>query len=194
MDPRVLKAAILEEDFIVDKTTAQLKALRDSSAKRLEELKESFRRTQMMYGTGNMEDTTYEELEQEFTAEQIKCERDLRQAVNTLNRPKAKDKAIERAAKQLVELADLVRALEEGRDTLDVLERFEIVSQCRSTKKQMKPNAEIVFEIKKRLFDDLILAGGRIILSEDQIVIHGKVRTEDPEVFNEQILGTGRFG
>ena len=49
------------------------------------------------------------------------------------------------------------------------------------------------FKLKRKLLDDLKLAGGKIKVSKEGIVIEGVIKVGE-DSFNEQILGQTCFG
>ena len=199
-----LKKAILEEDFIANRSKRDLHKLRDSCLKRLEELKDSCKRLDHAYIVRRtMDPKEYEALGTEIEKEKLRVEADLRKAVNTLNLPKEKDEAIKRAhkiIKEQVDLAGQVQRLssplvemnytEEQREKPKEVIRKAMGFDMARMEEPFKGEQDIeglLHQVKRKLFDDLILAGGKVTVSQDGIVIKGIVKLGE-DSFKEQIL------
>jgi DNA invertase Pin-like site-specific DNA recombinase len=205
-----LKKAIVEEDFITNKSRYDLEKLRDASIKRLEELRESCRRLHRAYiDLQTMEEDDYKELTMKIEKEKLQVEGDLRRAVNSINLPNEKEEAIKRAhdlIKEQVNLAEQVQRLssplaemnytEEQKEKLKEVIRKAMGFDMTKMEEQLKDEQDIedlLYQVKRKLFDDLILAGGKVTVSQDGIVINGIVRLGEDD-FKEQILGQSSFG
>lgn len=233
-NPQALKQAIVEEDFITNKTTSDLKLLRDSSEKRLEEITEECRRLNYAWTKGRMEEEQYEQLSEEIEREKLQVEADLRRAVNTLTLPDKRDEAIRRASKDLAQIVESVQLLKkigevpEGysvpepkaeylakveeivkksppadltngkmSDIFQVIKLMDNhIAKLRAMSKRLPLPDDVRdagFKITRKLLDDLVLAGGKITVNHQGVVIHGVIRLGEDH-FKQDILGRDKMG
>lgn len=243
-NPQALKQAVVEEDFITNKTTSDLKALRDSCEKRLEEITEECRRFNYAWTRGRMDEEQYEQLGLEIEKEKLQVEADLRRAVNTLTLPDKRDEAIRRASEDLSQLVESIQLLKkvdeatgdlpvptkpkdeyldkveemirnlpppepktidkiletkEGR-LIDILQTTKLmdekIAKLRGMSKRFplgEDAKDAGFKISRKLLDDLVLAGGKITVNHQGVVINGLIKLGEDD-FKQEIIGQASFG
>lgn len=199
-NPKALKQAVVDEDFIVNKSRSDLKKLRDSSAKRLEEIAQQLDKLSIVWTKGRLSDEGYEAEVGSLETEQAQVEKDLRRAINSLNEPERRDLVIKRAAEELLQRVERLEALkrindpdiseEEKEGAYALLKEAMIKGHNKGTPEEVE---EAIFAHQKKLLNDLIVAGGRIVVSSEMVVVYGVVKTGDDE-FSQDILGQTTFG
>lgn len=193
-DPEKLRTSILAEDFIPDCERRDIEALEKSAKTRLNEIEQSKERLNDLYVRGKIKPIQYETLTLDLEKEEKKTKEDLRRAENTLANTtlmaEGIKKATELVAKQVVYMASLSGVYDTFKDIEDVDPEIVMAEVKRIVEKSKGFAMDIldgktsdirylIYEQKRRVLNELTLAGGKILLLKGGVEITGAVPTNN---------------
>jgi DNA invertase Pin-like site-specific DNA recombinase len=123
-DPEELEKRILEEEFIVDKDRADLKAMKNQATAKLEDYEAKLKRFNWLVFEGELPKDQYLEFQKEIKIERQKAEEQLEKANAALRRPRDIKHAVKRATKIVAEQMILLRYLNQIKETKDKVDAF----------------------------------------------------------------------